>query len=65
MTDARLLAPPPSRILRPGLPARAAGTERHRVAGRGSLVVAVQAGDRLALTDVEGGQVCELMFCDR
>ncbi|WP_028310926.1 DUF1989 domain-containing protein [Derxia gummosa] len=64
MTDARLLAPPPSRILRPGLPARAAGTERHRVAGRGSLVVAVQAGDRLALTDVEGGQVCELMFCD-
>ena len=32
MTDARLLAPPPSRILRPGLPARAAADALPEVA---------------------------------
>jgi len=56
--------PPPSRILRPGVRALPVGVERYRVPGAGSLVLEVAAGDRLRLTDVEGGQRCELSFCD-
>jgi aminomethyltransferase len=38
--------------------------ERYLVRGAGSLVAAVRAGDDLFVTDVEGGQACELAFCD-
>ena len=40
------------------------GVERYRVLGAGSTVVTVKAGDALLLTDVEGGQACEIAFCD-
>ncbi len=36
------------------------GRERYRVAGGGATVVALAAGDRIDITDVEGGQRCEL-----
>lgn len=58
------MAPPASRILRPGVRTLTPGVERYRVPGAGSVVVAVGAGDQLLLTDIEGGQPCELLFCD-
>lgn len=60
---AELLLPPrASHILQPGLRGREPGVEHHLVPGRGTLVVAVEAGDRLELTDLEGGQACELLL---
>jgi aminomethyltransferase len=52
--------PRPSTILRPGLPALPPGVERYRIAGGGGVVVALEAGDRITLRDVEGGQACEI-----
>ncbi len=40
------------------------GHERYIVAGGGSLVADVRTGDIVTLTDIEGGQVCEVAFCD-
>jgi aminomethyltransferase len=59
-----LKPPRPSTILRPGMPALPAGVERYRVKGRGTTVVKVAAGDRVTITDVEGGQLCEVSFVD-
>src|SRR5260221_14114734 len=59
-----LIAPNASRILRPGLRSLPPGVERHVVAGGGSMVVKVVGGDRFLLTDIEGGQACEIAFCD-
>jgi aminomethyltransferase len=59
----RNMAPPPSRILRPGVRTLPERVERYPVPGSGSVVVAVMAGDALRLTDVEGGQGCEVLFC--
>jgi aminomethyltransferase len=55
--------PPPSRILRPGVRTLPERVERYPVPGAGSVVVEVKAGDMLRLTDVEGGQACEVLFC--
>jgi aminomethyltransferase len=60
----RSTAPAPSRILRPGIRSLPPGLERYRVAGGGSIVADVRAGDVMTLTDMEGGQICELAFCD-
>lgn len=59
-----LKPPRPSTILRPGMPALPAGVERYRVKGRGTTVIKVAAGDRITITDVEGGQLCEVSFVD-
>ena len=64
MQPQRLSAPAPSRILRPGIRQLPQGVQRHVVRGGGSLVVEVFAGDKLQLTDMEGGQVCEVLFFD-
>jgi aminomethyltransferase len=56
--------PPPSRILRRGSANSRIGIERYTVRGLGSIIVPVFSGDQLSLTDMEGGQVCELVFCD-
>ncbi len=58
------VAPPPSLIYRPGIRSLPQGVERYLVRGAGSLVAAVRAGDGLIVTDVEGGQACELAFWD-
>ncbi|MEZ5923787.1 MAG: DUF1989 domain-containing protein [Hyphomicrobiaceae bacterium] len=64
-SDPRRLGPPSgSRILRPGMPLLGAGVERHVVDGGQLIVVAVEPGDRLAITDIEGGQVAELVVAD-
>ena len=57
-------APQPSLIYRPGIRTLAPGVERYIVRGAGSTVVAVKAGDIVVLTDIEGGQACEIAFCD-
>ncbi len=54
-------APRASIILRPGIRTLPAGTERYRIAGGGSLVVEVKAGDEITVTDIEGLQACELV----
>ncbi len=59
-----LMPPRASTILRPGMPALPAGVERYCVKGRGTTVVKVAAGDRVAVKDVEGGQLCEVSFVD-
>jgi aminomethyltransferase len=38
-----------------------AGVERYRIEGGESVVVDLEAGDAITLTDVEGGQPCELV----
>jgi len=40
------------------------GVERYRIAGGGAITVAVEAGDKLSLIDVEGAQTCELVAFD-
>jgi glycine cleavage system aminomethyltransferase T len=52
------------RLREPGLAGFAPGTERYRVAGGASLVVALQPGDRLTVTDIEGRQPCEVVAFD-
>jgi aminomethyltransferase len=61
---ASVRAATPSLTRYPGLPAVPPGTERYRVKGGGSLVVRVEAGDHVTVTDSEGGQACELSFLD-
>ena len=41
-----------------------ASAERYPVPGGGSVLVDVRAGDTITVTDVEGGQACEIVFCD-
>src|ERR1700740_2573578 len=57
-------APQPSLIYRPGIRTLPPGVERYRVLGAGSTVVPVKVGDSILLTDVEGGQACEIAFFD-
>ncbi|MDO3431663.1 DUF1989 domain-containing protein [Rhizobium sp. CBN3] len=54
----------PSLVHYPGNPALPEGTERYRAKGGGSVVVRVEAGDRVSVIDSEGGQICELSFLD-
>ena len=48
------------RLLEPGLIPYLPGVERHRARGGGACVVALEAGDEIAITDREGRQRCEL-----
>ncbi|HSY85344.1 MAG TPA: aminomethyltransferase, partial [Verrucomicrobiae bacterium] len=48
------------RLIEPGLPRLQPGVERYRVPGGGAVVLALLAGDRLEITDVEGRQRAEL-----
>ena len=61
--DPATISPRASRIYRPGMRALEPGVERYRVRGAGSTVIPVFAGDSFTVTDVEGGQVCEIAFC--
>jgi aminomethyltransferase len=56
--------PRPSVVSQPGLRALAAGEERYTVPGGGVIAVAIGAGDRVRLVDVEGMQLCELVAAD-
>ncbi|QPB23749.1 DUF1989 domain-containing protein [Rhizobium sp. 007] len=54
----------PSIVRYRGIQALPQGTERYRVKGGGSLVVRVEVADHVTVTDMEGGQPCELSFVD-
>jgi aminomethyltransferase len=58
------IAPKPSLIYRPGLRNLPAGVERYLVRGAGSTILNLKAGDVFTLTNLEGGQICEIAFCD-
>lgn len=62
--DLAFTSPRASLIYRPGIRALEPGVERYRVQGTGSMVVPVFAGDSFSVKDVEGGQTCEIGFCD-
>ncbi len=53
------------RLREPGLLRLESGTERYRVRGGGATVVALSAGDRITITDLEGRQRCELLVFSR
>jgi aminomethyltransferase len=53
--------PRPSRILTAG---HAPGRERHEVPGGGAVLVRIAPGDRLTVTNAEGGQACEIVAAD-
>ncbi len=58
-------APPgASRIYRPGVRLLPPGHERYQVPAGGSIVISLEAGDEITITNLEGGQVCELMAAD-
>ena len=54
-------SPRPSIILRPGAPVLPTGTERYVAEGGGSVIVEIEAGDRIEVINKEGGQRCELI----
>ena len=56
--------PRPSAIIRPGGFSLPAGMERYTVPGGGALLVEIEAGDRITIANVEGGQACELVALD-
>lgn len=53
-----------SRPFEPALFAREPSLERHRVAPGGLTVIALEAGDRLSVSDIEGDQRAELLAFD-
>ncbi|MEZ5776205.1 MAG: DUF1989 domain-containing protein [Hyphomicrobiaceae bacterium] len=57
-------APAPSRILRPGIRVLPKDVERYVVDGGGSMVVPLEAGDEIAVRDMEGGQPVEIVTAD-
>ncbi len=56
--------PRPSQILRPGIRTLPPGVERYLVAGGGAIVIGIEAGDLVAITDLEGRQPVELLAAD-
>lgn len=56
--------PKPSQILIPEAARRRSGHERYEVPGGGALLVALDEGDRISVTNVEGGQRAEVLVAD-
>ena len=56
--------PRPSQILTPASMALHSGRERFEVAGAGAALIKVTAGDRITITNAEGGQRCEVVAAD-
>lgn len=57
--------PKPSQILTPQAAQRRSGHERYEVPGGGALLVALDQGDRITVTNVEGGQRAEVLAADQ
>ena len=56
--------PRPSQIITPSSLALHSGRERFEVPGAGAALIKVSAGDRVTVTNAEGGQRCELVAAD-
>ena len=61
MVTSSIISPSRPKVIEPGLPALGSGVERYQVKGGGAIVIVLEAGDRLEITDVEGRQPGELM----
>ncbi|MDO5622626.1 MAG: DUF1989 domain-containing protein [Paracoccus sp. (in: a-proteobacteria)] len=64
ITYPRLFRPGPPRPSRARQTSFSGAPERHTVQGGGALLVALAAGDRLSLTNTEGGQRAEIVTAD-
>ncbi|WP_108815711.1 DUF1989 domain-containing protein [Loktanella sp. Alg231-35] len=56
--------PKPSTIIKPQIFSLPPGTERYVVAGQGAVLIPIEAGDQITITNDEGGQRCEVVACD-
>lgn len=56
--------PKPSAIIQPRAFSLPPNTERYVVAGAGALLVTLEKGDTLTITNDEGGQLCEIIAAD-
>jgi len=61
MVMSSIVSPNRPRVIEPGMPALDPGVERYQVRGGGSIVIQLEPGDRLEITDVEGRQPGELL----
>lgn len=53
--------PKPSKIIQPRVFALPPGSERYVVPGRGAILIPIEPGDRIEITNEEGGQPAELV----
>lgn len=56
--------PRPSEIIQPRAFSMPAGTERYVIQGAGAVLIPVEAGDKIAVSNDEGGQPCEILCVD-
>lgn len=56
--------PRPSQIIEPSIFSMPPGTERYTVLGAGAVLIPVEQGDRISITNDEGGQICEFVAVD-
>lgn len=56
--------PRPSEIIQPRVFSMPPGTERYVVPGSGAVLLPVEAGDSITITNDEGGQACEILCLD-
>ena len=61
MVTSSIVSPGRPKVIEPGMPALDPGVERYQVKGGGAIVIALEPGDRLEITDVEGRQPAELV----
>ena len=61
MAVSSIVSPTRPKVIEPGMPSLAPGVERYPVRGGGAIVIALEAGDQLEITDVEGRQPGELV----
>lgn len=56
--------PRPSGLYQPSVFSLPKGSERYVVEGSGAVLIAVEQGDRITVSNDEGGQVCEIVAAD-
>ncbi len=56
--------PRPSEIIQPRVFSMPPGTERYVVNGSGAVLIPIEAGDQITVTNTEGGQIAEIVAAD-
>lgn len=56
--------PRPSQIIEPSIFSMPPGTERYTILGASAVLIPVEQGDRISITNDEGGQICEFVAVD-
>ncbi|NJO37051.1 MAG: hypothetical protein HC871_04780, partial [Rhizobiales bacterium] len=65
MAMSSIVSPLRPKVIEPGMPALDAGVERYTIRGGGAIVIALEPGDRLEITDIEGRQPASWWFFRR